>query len=150
MCGLALATRAWGATPVTARFPVEDHFVDDGASAACGFPVTVDVTGTRTFELFFDQAGNPVPGAQQPHRDHERERHQPPGGRPQHGGLRSGERTGTDLGLVFREFLPGVGIVIMDRGRVSFASDGSLLFEAGPHPALDGDFSALCAALTPQ
>jgi hypothetical protein len=25
--------------------------------------------------------------------------------------------------------------------------DGNLLFEAGPHPALHGDFAALCAAL---
>jgi hypothetical protein len=37
----------------------------------------------------------------------------------------------------------------MDRGRVSATADGSITFEAGPHPAPDEDFAALCAALTP-
>ena len=48
-----------------------------------------------------------------------------------------------------REFLPGLGVVIMDRGKVSATADGTITFEAGPHPALDGDFAALCAALPP-
>lgn len=35
------------------------------------------------------------------------------------------------------------------RDRTKLLRDGSVLFEAGPHPALKGDFAALCAALTP-
>ena len=57
--------------------------------------------------------------------------------------------TTTEVGIVFREFLPGAGVVIMDRDRVSATSDGTVTFEAGPHPALDDDFAALCTALTP-
>ena len=58
------------------------------------------------------------------------------------------EGTETDIGLVFRVFLPGGGTVIADVGRLVFDAEGNLIFEAGPHPALHGDFAALCAALS--
>lgn len=38
--------------------------------------------------------------------------------------------------------------IIMDRGRLVYAPDGSIAFEHGPHPYLDGD-PAYCAAFTP-
>jgi hypothetical protein len=139
-------------TPITGRFPFQDHFVDEGASAACGFPVTADVTGIRTIQVLFDRSGTPIRlqvhingtgtmsanGIALQESDHVTEFID----------LVSGNET--DVGLVFREVLPGLGIVIMDRGRVTIAPDGSsVLFVAGPHPALDGDFGSLCAALTP-
>jgi hypothetical protein len=43
----------------------------------------------------------------------------------------------------------------MDRGRLIWNIDsngemvGDPIFEAGPHPELNGDFGGLCAALTP-
>jgi hypothetical protein len=57
--------------------------------------------------------------------------------------------TVTEVGLVFRYALPGLGVVLMDRGRLIFDSDGQVLFEAGPHPELHGDLGDLCAVLTP-
>jgi hypothetical protein len=48
------------------------------------------------------------------------------------------EGTETDVGLVFRVFLPSGGTVIADVGRLVFVAEDNVLFEAGPHPALHG------------
>ena len=147
----AAAGQASAASPVIGTFPIDDHFVDEGASAACGFPVSVDLTGTGRFWVFVDAQGNPTRvqvredatgtmsanGISLQEVDHN----------TQVFDLVAG--TTTEVGIVFREFLPGLGVVIMDRGKVSATADGTITFEAGPHPALDGDFAALCAALTP-
>jgi hypothetical protein len=64
-------------------------------------------------------------------------------------------QTLAEVGLVFRDSGPGVGVVLMDRGRLIWNIDangemvGPPTFEAGPHPELHGDFGGLCAALTP-
>jgi hypothetical protein len=143
-------TAALATPPDTGRIPHEDHFIDEGASAACGFPVQVDVSGVQTFQVMFDAAGNPT--------------------RLQiHGNLEGTfsaneitlrqiergqmfidliEGTDTEVGLLFRVFLPSGGTVIADVGRLVFDAEGNLTFEAGPHPALHGDFAALCAALS--
>ena len=143
-------TVALATPPDTGRIPHEDHFIDEGASAACGFPVQVDVSGVQTFQVLFDAAGNPV--RIQIHRNLE--------GTFSANGitLRQIERgqffhdfiEGTDIevGLTFRVFLPGGGTVIADVGRLVFDAEGNLIFEAGSHPALHGDFAALCAALS--
>ena len=44
--------------------------------------------------------------------------------------------------------LPDGGTIIADVGRLVFDAEGNVIFEAGPHPALHGDFAALCAALS--
>jgi hypothetical protein len=55
----ALAPTAALATPRdTIRIPHEDHFIDEGAGAACGFPVQADVSGVQTIQLLYDAAGN--------------------------------------------------------------------------------------------
>jgi hypothetical protein len=54
----------------------------------------------------------------------------------------------TLVGLIFRVFLHDGGTVIADVGRLVFDAEGNVTFEAGPHPALHGDFAALCAALS--
>jgi hypothetical protein len=53
------------------------------------------------------------------------------------------------VGLVFRDSAPGVGVVLMDRGRLVFDGNGELVFEARPHPQLHDDFGELCSALAP-
>jgi hypothetical protein len=143
------ATSAVAAAPTTGRIPLEEHFIDEGASAACGFPVEVDVSGVLTYQVLFDAAGDPT--HVQVHSNLE--------GTFSANGitLREIERgqifidlitgTETDVGLLFRVFLPGGGSVIADVGRLVFYADGNVTFEAGPHPALHGDFDALCAAL---
>jgi hypothetical protein len=147
----AAAGQASAATPMIGTFPIDDHFVDEGASAACGFPVSVDLTGTGRFWVFVDEQGNPTRvqvredatgtmsanGISLQEVDHN----------TQFFDLAAG--TQTEVGIVFRESLPGLGVVIMDRGRVSATADGTITFEAGPHPGLDGNLAALCAALTP-
>jgi hypothetical protein len=41
------------------------------------------------------------------------------------------------------------GTLQIEVGRLVFDADGNVTFEAGPHHALHGDFTPLCAALTP-
>jgi hypothetical protein len=147
---LAFAGQASAATPVIGTFQFNEQFIDEGASAACGFPVSVDLTGGGMYRVFLDEQGNPT--RIQVHTDAT--------GTMSANGISLQEvdhntdfidlQAGTEtlVGIVFREFLPGLGIVIMDVGRVS-GTDGSVTFEAGPHPALDGDLTRLCAALTP-
>jgi hypothetical protein len=45
--------------PETDRLSVDDTFVDDELSDACGVEVNAHVTGHVTFRLFTDAAGNP-------------------------------------------------------------------------------------------
>jgi hypothetical protein len=144
------ATPALATAPSTERVLHEDHFIDEGATDACGFPVVVDVRGILTIQVLFDAAGSPT--RVQLHGNLE--------GTFSANGivLRQIERgsifsdliagTETNVGAVFRVFLPAGGSVIADVGRLVFSADGTAIFEAGPHPALHGDFDALCAALT--
>jgi hypothetical protein len=48
------------AKPETERVPIDETFVDDELSAACGVVVNAHVTGHITFRLFSDAGGNPV------------------------------------------------------------------------------------------
>jgi hypothetical protein len=143
-------TAALATPPDTIRIPHEDTFIDEGASAACGFPVQVDVSGVQTIQFLYDAAGNLI--RVQIHGNIE--------GTFSANGitLREVERgqtfidrvegTETSVGLIFRVFLPHGGTIIADVGRLVFDAEGDVIFEAGPHPALHGDFAALCAALS--
>ena len=154
---LATAAAIASAVPVAAAagrtdvgsFPIEDQFVDDGASQACGFPVSVDLSGILRYELRFDGSGNAVwlalhffrdgtvtgNGVSLPEIDRDN----------QFIDLTSGALR--EVGIVFRVSIPNGPPVIFDRGFIRVGSDGSIEMVAGPHPALDGDFAALCAAL---
>lgn len=49
---------------------------------------------------------------------------------------------------MFHVNVPGAGIVLIDAGRVVFdEATGEVIVVSGPHQALEGDFSAICAAL---
>jgi hypothetical protein len=157
---------ALAASPATANsgrafsghFPIDDRFVVEPDSTICGFPLTLTIQGQGTFTILFDGNGTPV-------RLHVLERTV---GTMSANGLSLRDvsadnkmydfRTNTvqEVGLVFRDFLPGNRVVISDRGRLIFHFDpetlepyGDPLFEAGPHPELHGDIAALCRALTP-
>ena len=148
---LWLSAAALAAPPHIGTFPINDQFTDDGASAACGFDVNVHLVGTVRYVAFFDPQGqltsvqlhNNLTGSMSANGitlnevDHNTDT------------INLVKGTETEVGIVFRESLPGTGVAIMDVGRLSGTLDGSLLFEAGPHPALDGDLTTLCAALTP-
>jgi hypothetical protein len=148
-----LAAPALAQPPDTFRFPFEDEFLDEGASAACGFPVTVHLAGFVVGKVTFDESGEPIRfrfvtnatgtisgnGISLPEADHVVNF------------FDVADEIATEVGIVFRVSAPGGGSpVIFDRGRLVFdESAGVLLFEAGPHPGLHGEFDALCAALTP-
>jgi hypothetical protein len=148
---LALLAQPAYATPTTGRFEQEITYLDDGASAACGFPITFHQLDRGTYQLFFDKQGNLIRVQVQTLTS----------GTATANGITLLEQgrennfydivTGTqmDASLEFRVWLPGLGVVIMDTGRLLFDAEGNVVFEAGPHPALNGDFAALCAALTP-
>jgi hypothetical protein len=154
-----LPATALATPPATGHFPIEEHIaVLEPESSVCGFPISWDVSGQGTFQVFFDADGNPT-GAHVL-------------------GVTSGElsangitlrvrqadnkrfdfveNTVVETGLVFQYQLPGTGVVLMDRGRLVWNIDpetgemiGEPIFEAGPHPELHGDFGDLCAVLTP-
>jgi hypothetical protein len=149
---------AVAATPITGHFPIDEHIaVLEPESSVCGFPISLDFTGQGTFEVFFDRLGNVT-------RIHVLEHSS--GTLSANGidlrfastdnkmyDLKS--QTLAEVGLVFRYSAPGVGAVLMDRGRLVWNIDangemvGEPIFEAGPHPELNGDLRGLCAALTP-
>ena len=149
---------AVAATPITGHFPIDEHIaVFEPESSVCGFPISLDFTGQGTFEVFFDDLGDVT-------RVHLLE--QSSGTLSANGiALRFAStdnkmfdlesQTLAEVGLVFRYSAPGVGAVLMDRGRLIWNIDASgemvsePIFEAGPHPELHGDFGDLCAALTP-
>jgi hypothetical protein len=121
-----------------------------GPATIVGEGVLFEVSGIQTIQVLYDAAGNPI--RVQVHGNIE--------GTVSANGitLREIERgqifydltdgTQTLVGLVFRVFLPDGGTVIADVGRLVFDAEGNVTFEAGPHPALHGDFAALCAALS--
>jgi hypothetical protein len=147
-----MAAPALAQPPDTFRFPIEEDFVDEGASAACGFPVTVHLEGFVVGQVTFDETGEPIRfrfvtnatgtisgnGISLPEADRTVTF------------VDVADETVSEIGIVFRVSALDGGVVIFDRGRLVFdESAGVLLFEAGPHPGLDGEFNALCAALTP-
>ena len=51
-------------------------------------------------------------------------------------------------GIAYRITVPGAGVVLLEVGRFDFDSaTGDILFVAGAHQVLEGDFTKLCAAL---
>ena len=143
---------------ITGHFPIDEHIaVLEPESTLCGFPISLDFSGQGTFEVFFDAEGNLVRGHILEHST----------GTLSANGIEVRDtatdnrffdlRTQTlvEVGLVFRDWAPGVGVVLMDRGRLIWNLDdnGEMvdppIFEAGPHPELHGDLGELCAVLTP-
>jgi len=147
----AFVGKASAATPSIGTFTFTDSYVDDGASAACGFPVTSTATTSVLFQVFFDQSGNPI----------RVQLHEDSSGTFTANGLSVNQTshqrtilnlvagTETDIGILIHVSIPGGGTLYLDRGLLMFDSNGNLLFEAGPHPSFHGDFPGLCAALTP-
>jgi hypothetical protein len=51
------------------------------------------------------------------------------------------------VGAVFMGNAPGAGSVIQETGRIVFAADGSIAFEAGPHDVIDSNGDVFCRAV---
>ena len=52
-----------------------------------------------------------------------------------------------NVGVIYRLVVPGAGAVTLDVGRLVYQRGSGLIFEAGPHQIIAGDFDALCAAM---
>ena len=156
---LAAAAAPPASTPLIGTFPIEAHIVPfEPESTICGFPITATYTGQGTFQVFFDEAGEP---------DRLHVHVKTRGTLSANGVTLSARASGNqmidfdaqtvvEVGLAFSYYAPGTGVVLMDRGRLVWSADpetGDVLwppaFEAGPHPQLHGDLGGLCEALAP-
>jgi hypothetical protein len=137
--------------PVIGTFTIEEtDVVDPGASAACGFTVSFSELGTGMFEVFFDQSGNPTRIQVEKKTTGTFSGNGVVVNQTEHTVTVFDLTKGTEIDLGLVDLIFGSnGTLQMEVGRLIFDADGNVIFEAGPHPALHGDFSALCAALTP-
>ena len=139
--------------PVTAAQAAgPDHFkgtqpISLTDTAACSFPIAVNVQDRFVGKMFFDAQGNlqsvtieqnivgteSANGITLPTSSHYVEFINATGATKQVG-----------LGIKVQNG----GVVIRDAGYVSLNPDGSVAFTHGHHPVLEGDTAALCAALS--
>jgi len=157
--GLALgafAPSASATAPVVETFHTERSFVF-GGPCPNGVTLVGSIVEDVRITTFFDRAGNPV--REMIKVDATGEVTNPVTGQsaenPAHTTIFVDLVAGTEtqVGLVFKTTVPGVGVVFHDAGRVVFDADGNLTFEAGPHDLLHftGDHpvrAAFCSALT--
>jgi hypothetical protein len=142
----ALAT----ARAESGSFPIDEQFVDEGVSAACGFDILIDLHGIRRYEVGFDADGNAIWLNLHTIRE----------GTVSANGIALSEidrenqmfdltsQALIDAGIVFRIRLPDSGsVALFDRGFIRVDAEGDLEQLGGPHPGLEGDISSLCAAL---
>jgi hypothetical protein len=145
--------------PLIGSFPIGGQTTAlEPESSLCGFDIAAESSGTADFQVFFDEAGDPI-------RIHV---HAMSTGTLSANGITLRSRsslnqfldfddsTVIELGLVFQNAGPGTGVALMDRGRLVWSVDPSTgdvlfppVFEAGPHPQLHGDVTGLCEALSP-
>lgn len=153
---LAAALVALVLTPGAGAVPpekvvIEDLHIEQVDSTSCDFPFLEVFDGRVTITTFFDDEGNPTRLTFH---------------LPFHGTL-TNEATGesvsadqvlqltvdlvegteSDVGLRFRVTFPGLGVVLLDAGKIVFDADGNVVFEAGPHQVVNEDFAGFCAAL---
>ena len=152
-----LAAVVLSARPALALEPQIETFHDEGSFEIGPCPSGVTLVETYTEDdrilTFFDQAGDPV--SVQVHFNYDGVVTNPETGQsvgdPAHGTrfIDLVEGTRGPVGLYFSTTVPGVGVVFHDVGRlVRDIEDDSIIFEAGPHDVLHGDYVALfCAAL---
>jgi hypothetical protein len=142
---VGLAAPADAVTPQ--RESYHDHFVQVDDSF-CGFPITFDYSRSVRSTVFFDRHGDPIAVRY----------HIAITGTDTAKGvtlqdtavhnsldnLLTGSETRT--GIDFLVKLPRGGVISVGGGRVVVDADGNVTFEAGPHPFLDGNLDAYCAA----
>lgn len=144
LLALVPVTAAQAAGPEQFKGTAPISFTD---TTTCGFPIAVNVQDSFVGRTFFDAQGNPqsvtieqnivgtesANGITLPTSSHYVEFINANGGAIQ-------------VGLAIK--IQDGGVVIRDAGYISVNPDGSAAFTHGPHPFLDGDTAALCAALS--
>ena len=144
---LAAATTAGATAPTTIRQSVSPppfaHYLQ-----CPGFWVDGEFHIDRTTTTFYDQSDQPIRTVQHVHADGTLSN--PLTGKSLSDSgvfnvtvdLLTGERT-ID-GRVSKATSPGEGVVYEAVGRLVFAPDGTVAFEAGPHDDADNDYGDLC------
>ena len=145
--------------PLMGSFPIGGQTTAlEPESSLCGFDIAAESSGTANFQVFFDEAGDPS----------RIQLHARWTGTLSANGITLSGRsslnqildfeasTVIEVGLVFQNVGRGIGVALMDRGRLVWSVDPETgefafppVFEAGPHPQLHGDVTGLCEALTP-
>jgi hypothetical protein len=144
LLALVPVTAAQAATPIHFKFTESETFAD---TTSCSFPITISFQANHVGTAFFDAQGNFQRAIVET----------------------NGVATDSANGITLREtdhfvdfynsdgytkevglpiHVQDGGVVIRDAGYILFNPDGSVAFTHGPHPQLEGDTAALCAALS--
>ena len=141
---LLQVTAAHAATPVHFTFTDSGTFTD---TTSCSFPITVSFQGNHVGTAFFDAQGNFQSAIVETNSV----------GTDSANGITLRETdhfvdffnsAGYDKEVGLPIHIQDGGVVIRDAGYILFNPDGSVAFIHGPHPQLEGDTAALCAALS--
>jgi hypothetical protein len=151
---LAFTASAAADQPLTGTFPIGLHATFP-AGTFCSFDVRVDLDGTGSFSIFdnpprniqhYEQQGTiTANGKTLLVDDHWNVTTTPPSNPSEELGVF------TQRGAPFHILVPGGGIVLLDAGYlVTLFPSGTVVVSHGQFPfEVDGDVSAVCAALAP-
>jgi hypothetical protein len=141
---LAAPTAAHASTPVQFKFTETISFTD---TITCGFPIALNFQFNAVGRVFLDAQGNFQSMTIE----------QSVVGTDSANGITLRENDhfvdflnsiGTDKEVGLPIHIQGGGVVIRDAGYILFNPDGSVAYIHGPHPFLEGDTAAYCAALS--
>jgi hypothetical protein len=145
MLGVLLqVSAAHAATPVHFKFTETESFTD---ITTCGFPIALNFQSKHVGTAFFDAQGNFQRAIVETNAV----------GTDSANGITLRETdhfvdffnsAGYDNEVGLPIHIQDAGVGIRDAGYILFNPDGSVAFIHGPHPFLEGDTAAYCAALS--
>jgi hypothetical protein len=132
-------------TPQRETYHDHFHYVDN---SVCGFPLLFDYSRSVRSTVFFDGQGEPtlvrfhiaIIGTDTANGVTLED----DAAHNSVDNLVTGSET--RVGIEFLVKAPRGGVISLGGGKVVVDANGSVTFEAGPHPFLDGDLDAYCAA----
>jgi len=124
MCGFPVTFHGFGTFKVASYFDADGFRYKQIITAGGGGPLTVTATAKGTSLTMQNQSFQEVITFNPD------------------GSVKTDSRHGIDQKFT----VPGGGVVFLDVGKVTFDGEGRVVFEAGPHQELHGDFDAFCAA----
>ena len=150
VAGLTLALVASAGAAPPEKVVIEDIHIVQVDDTSCDIPFLEMFDGRVTRTTFFDEEGNPTRVTFH---------------LPFHGTL-TNETTGESVsadqvlqltvdfeagtesfaGLRFRVAFAGLGVVLLDAGKIVFDADGDVVFEAGLLQVFNEDFTEFCTA----
>ena len=155
--GLAMVAAGFVSGPAHASQPSMQHYTtlssyplsstDIGCSGA---PFTIDVVGVDQviFQTFYDHTGAAIANVLHDDFAGTETGNGVTLNSSEHATITDNLVTGTEtwVGQPLKISLPHGRTVTLDAGKLVYASDGSITVEHGPHPFINGDVVAYCAA----